>query len=48
MEITGYDFRENVAIHVMCDTIEQFKDKACRAFAKHGLSYVYKYRDELE
>ena len=26
----------------------EFKDKACRAFAKHGLSYVYKYRDELE
>ena len=25
-----------------------FKDKACRAFAKHGISYVYKYRDELE
>ena len=24
-----------------------FKDKACRAFAKHGLSYVFKYRDEL-
>ena len=23
----------------------EFKDKACRAFAKHGLSYVYKYRD---
>ena len=23
MEITGYDFRENVAIHVMCDHIEQ-------------------------
>ena len=23
MEITGYDFRENVAIHVMCDTIER-------------------------
>jgi hypothetical protein len=22
MEITGYDFRENVAIHVMCDYIE--------------------------
>ena len=26
----------------------EFKDKACRAFAKHGISYVYKYRDELE
>ena len=26
----------------------EFKDKACRAFAKHGLSYVYKHRDELE
>ena len=25
-----------------------FKDKACRAFAKHGISYVYKYRDELD
>ena len=24
-----------------------FKDKACRAFAKHGLSYVFKHRDEL-
>ncbi len=24
-----------------------FKDKACRAFAKHGLSYVFKYKDEL-
>ena len=24
-----------------------FKDKACRAFARHGLSYVFKYRDEL-
>ncbi len=23
MEITGYDFRENVAIHVMCDAIER-------------------------
>lgn len=23
MEITGYDFRENVAIHVMCDFIER-------------------------
>jgi epoxyqueuosine reductase QueG len=23
MEITGYDFRENVAIHVMCDCIER-------------------------
>lgn len=22
----------------------EFKDKACRAFAKHGLSYVFKYR----
>jgi hypothetical protein len=22
MEITGYDFRENVAVHVMCDFIE--------------------------
>ena len=26
----------------------EFKDKACRAFAKHGISYVYKYRDGLE
>ena len=26
----------------------EFKDKACRAFAKHGISYVYKYRDELD
>ena len=26
----------------------EFKDKACRAFAKHGLSYVYKHRDELD
>ena len=25
----------------------EFKDKACRAFARHGLSYVFKYRDEL-
>ncbi len=25
-----------------------FKDKACRAFAKHGISDVHKYRDELE
>ncbi|MEE9280633.1 MAG: hypothetical protein V3V67_10705 [Myxococcota bacterium] len=25
----------------------EFKDKACRAFAKHGLSYVFKHRDEL-
>ena len=24
-----------------------FKDKACRAFAKHGNSYVFKYRHEL-
>ena len=24
-----------------------FKDKSCRAFAKHGHSYVFKYRDEL-
>jgi hypothetical protein len=24
-----------------------FKDKACRAFAKHGNSYVFKYRPEL-
>ena len=24
-----------------------FKDKACRAFSRHGLSYVFKYRDEL-
>ncbi len=23
MEITGYDFRENVAVHVICDTIER-------------------------
>lgn len=25
----------------------EFKDKACRAFAKHGNSYVFKYKDEL-
>ncbi len=25
----------------------EFKDKACRAFARHGLSYVFKHRDEL-
>ncbi len=25
----------------------EFKDKACRAFAKHGTSYVFKYRHEL-
>jgi ribosome-binding protein aMBF1 (putative translation factor) len=25
----------------------EFKDKACRAFARHGNSYVFKYRDEL-
>ena len=25
----------------------EFKDKACRAFSRHGLSYVFKYRDEL-
>lgn len=24
----------------------EFKDKACRAFAKHGLSYVFKYRPQ--
>ena len=26
----------------------EFKDKACRAYARHGISYVFKYRDELE
>ncbi len=26
----------------------EFKDKACRAFAKHGLSYVFKHRHELD
>ena len=26
----------------------EFKDKACRAFSRHGLSYVFKHRDELE
>ena len=26
----------------------EFKDKACRAFSRHGNSYVYKYRDELD
>lgn len=26
----------------------EFKDKACRAFARHGISYVFKYRDELK
>jgi epoxyqueuosine reductase QueG len=32
MEITGYDFRENVAIHVMCDFIEStFGYKAVQA-----------------
>lgn len=25
----------------------EFKDKACRAFARHGNSYVFKYRHEL-
>jgi hypothetical protein len=25
----------------------EFKDKACRAFAKHGNSYVFKYKHEL-
>ena len=24
-----------------------FKDKACRAYARHGLAYLFKYRDEL-
>ncbi len=32
MEITGYDFRENVAVHVMCDHIErEFGHKAIQA-----------------
>jgi epoxyqueuosine reductase QueG len=32
MEITGYDFRENVAIHVMCDFIEhEYRYKALQA-----------------
>ena len=26
----------------------EFKDKACRAFARHGISYVFKHRDELK
>ena len=26
----------------------EFKDKACRAFARHGISYVFKYRKEVE
>ena len=26
----------------------EFKDKACRAFARHGISYVFKYRNEVE
>ena len=26
----------------------EFKDKACRAFARHGISYVFKYRNELK
>ena len=26
----------------------EFKDKACRAFARHGLSYVFKHRHELD
>ncbi|GIX47354.1 MAG: hypothetical protein KatS3mg131_1565 [Candidatus Tectimicrobiota bacterium] len=25
-----------------------FKDRACRAFARHGNAYVFKYRHELE
>jgi hypothetical protein len=25
----------------------EFKDKACRAFARHGNSYVFKYKHEL-
>ena len=25
----------------------EFKDKACRAFARHGNAYVFKYRHEL-
>ena len=26
----------------------EFKDKACRAFARHCISYVFKYRNELK
>jgi ribosome-binding protein aMBF1 (putative translation factor) len=26
----------------------EFKDKACRAFARHGISYVFKYRNEIK
>ena len=26
----------------------EFKDKACRAYARHGISYVFKYRNEVK
>jgi hypothetical protein len=26
----------------------EFKDKACRAFARHGISYVFKHREEIK
>ena len=26
----------------------EFKDKACRAYARHGISYVFKYRNEIK
>ena len=26
----------------------EFKDKACRAFARHGISYVFKYSNEIK
>jgi hypothetical protein len=26
----------------------EFKDKACRAFARHGISYVFKYKNEVK
>ena len=26
----------------------EFKDKACRAFARHGISYVFKHRNEIK
>ena len=26
----------------------EFKDKACRAYARHGISYVFKHRNEIK
>ena len=26
----------------------EFKDKACKAYARHGISYVFKHRDEIK